>query len=1293
MRITGKILRFAGAVGAMAALAIAGLLASQSRAAGSAPTFVQQVSAHSSEVSSLALTPGATIATGDRLVVVVGVWSSSGATASGVTDAAGNTYTEVLRFAASESTEMSVWTAPITAGGGTRPAITVKASAKADVGAAVSEYAGASTAAGSAAIDQTAHATGTTSAAATVSSGATAPTSAANELAIGLYVDSGFGGSLKAGTGYTQRSNVSGASDIDLLAEDQALGAAGATPGATVATSAKTVWLMATVVLRGAAGSAPTAPAAPTAVSAMPGDASAVVSWTAPSNGGSTITRYTVTPYIGSTAQTPTVVNGSNPPTSVTVTGLTNNTAYTFTVTATNGVGTGPPSQASSAVTPTAAGGGTWGPVMSWPMVAIHSILLYNGKVLQFDGWQQPEPTQVWDPASQTFSTQTAPDSIFCSGMAQLPDGRILVVGGYGALSTGKLGIVDTTIFDPATQTWSRVGDMHNPRWYPDLTELADGRYVAISGNSTDAQTWADTPEVYDPTTNQWTVLTGVSTSQVHEEEYPFSYLEPNGDVFTIGPSEDKSFQLNVGARTWTPIGGSSGVVNGSSVMYLPGQILYSGGAADLNSSTPASATTAVINLNNATPQWQQVAPMGHARIYHTLTMLADGTVLAVGGEPTAGQTGPSEVSDGILPSEIWNPTTQTWSPAAPTGATRGYHSTAVLMPDGTVLVGGSGHANPGLAGQDSSQIYSPAYLSQGLRPTITSAPGAASYGSSFTVSTPDAASIKAVNLVSLGSDTHQSDMSQHFVPLSFTRGSGSLTVQAPASGAYAPPAFYMLFLVNSAGVPSVASIIQVGAQPQAPSAPAGVSASPLSGGAAVSWSAPANGSPIQSYTVTPHLGGTALSPTVVNGPNPPTNTIVSGLTNGSSYTFTVTATNATGTGPPSAPSAAVTPTASPAPAAVQHASAHSPGVTSLSATLAGSLGAGNRLVVETGSWSSGGATVKTVTDSAGDTFTELLHGLAGDGTEMTVWSAPVSAGAGASPKITATATAKTDLGIAAVEYAGLSSAAGTAVVDHTADAVGKTSAAQTVSSGATPATAAANELAIGAYADSGFGDTLSPGAGFTSQVNVSPAGDMELVMEDQVLGAGATPAASVSTGASTYWQMATLVLKGGSGAGAMAAQLQSSAQQLAPAGGSAAQAAASPRVGATAAASAQVGAMAAAASPQVGAMAAASSRARATAAASRPVGGRRLRSRAARWARRIASVRSRRAYACVTHADRRSRYCRSLRRAAAITKVDRWRFIYHALLKGLSPSLLCHHIGQEITGIASLSSRWYAGR
>ncbi len=95
-----------------------------------------------------------------------------------------------------------------------------------------------------------------------------------------------------------------------------------------------------------------TAPAAPGSVSATASNQSAAVSWVAPYNGGSTITSYTVTPYIGSAAQTPVTVSGSPPATSTTVTGLTNGTAYTFTVSATNAVGTGPTSPASNAVTP-----------------------------------------------------------------------------------------------------------------------------------------------------------------------------------------------------------------------------------------------------------------------------------------------------------------------------------------------------------------------------------------------------------------------------------------------------------------------------------------------------------------------------------------------------------------------------------------------------------------------------------------------------------------------------------------------------------------------------------------------------------------------------------------------------------------------------------------------------------------------------------------------------------------------------------------------------------------------------
>jgi hypothetical protein len=217
-------------------------------ASAAGPSFVQQVSARG-HAGSLTVTPGSAVTSGDRMVVEVGVWNSSRATASSVTDSAGNSYTELTRFTAADGTELSVWTAPVTAGGGTKPTITAKASSAADIGVAALEYAGLSTAAGTSVLDVQAHATGTTGAAATVGSGATPATTGSGELAIGFYADSGFSDTLTPGSGYTGRVKVAPASDMELLAEDQVVGP-GTTPAATAGTGASTTWLMAALVLK-----------------------------------------------------------------------------------------------------------------------------------------------------------------------------------------------------------------------------------------------------------------------------------------------------------------------------------------------------------------------------------------------------------------------------------------------------------------------------------------------------------------------------------------------------------------------------------------------------------------------------------------------------------------------------------------------------------------------------------------------------------------------------------------------------------------------------------------------------------------------------------------------------------------------------------------------------------------------------------------------------------------------------------------------------------------------------------
>jgi hypothetical protein len=263
-----------------------------------------------------------------------------------------------------------------------------------------------------------------------------------------------------------------------------------------------------------------------------------------------------------------------------------------------------------------------------------------------------------------------------------------------------------------------------------------------------------------------------------------------------------------------------------------------------------------------AGPAWQEAAPMKYRRSYHTLTVLPDGKVLATGGQT---RTDGVDETTGVLPAEMWDPDTDTWKTMASSRRPRLYHSSAVLLPDGRVLLAGGGAY--GLAKNErSGEIYSPPYLFKGPRPTVTSAPDTVHYGQSFSVDTPDAARIDKVSLVRMGTVTHNFDMDQRFLNLSMTAGSGSVTINGPANANLAPPGWYMVFLVDDEGVPSMGQIVQIdgNGDTQPPSAPGTLSATTQPDGADLSWGAATDNKAVSEYRV--FRGTTAgFTPTAAN--------------------------------------------------------------------------------------------------------------------------------------------------------------------------------------------------------------------------------------------------------------------------------------------------------------------------------------------------------------------------------------------------------------------------------------------
>ena len=469
------------------------------------------------------------------------------------------------------------------------------------------------------------------------------------------------------------------------------------------------------------------------------------------------------------------------------------------------------------------------------PINPVHVHLLYTGNVLVVSGTgNNPADSlmqaALWNPQAGTITVQSLEYDMFCNGLVGLPDGRVLIAGGTLAYNPSFLGYQRLSTYDPATGLFTDEPSMAHGRWYPTTTMLGNGSVMIYSGYSETGPT-NNTIEIFSESSGLGTPLTTPWTPPL----YPRLHLLPNGNIFYSGSTTPSNI-YNPSTNTWTMgvaatnYGGTR--LYGSSVLlpltpannYDPTVMIFGGG-------NPATATSEIIDLGAATPAWVYGPSMSSPRIEMDATLLPNGKVLLTGGSTNdEDETTAASQRRHVRSRRQYH-------------ECRGHRGLRAVVPHrdladaGRDRVGCRQQSCPGHLPAGDGNLF--ASVSVQLEWQSSNAPDhyqrldhKIGYGSSFTVQTPDAATsnISSVVLMRNGSSTHAFDMDQRYVGLSFTTDTvnGVLNLTSPPNSNIAPPGYYMLFILNSSGVPSLATMVQISSAP-ADVPPTGTITSPAS--------------------------------------------------------------------------------------------------------------------------------------------------------------------------------------------------------------------------------------------------------------------------------------------------------------------------------------------------------------------------------------------------------------------------------------------------------------------------------
>jgi Domain of unknown function (DUF1929) len=375
-------------------------------------------------------------------------------------------------------------------------------------------------------------------------------------------------------------------------------------------------------------------------------------------------------------------------------------------------------------------------------------------------------------------------------------------------------------IFDPIAERYDYVPPMPHKRWYPTVAPLKNGNLIAVSGLDGASEISPGNTDIFNVKTKTW----GPGPFR-YFPTYPALFLTTSGKLFFSGSNygygpatqgrtpglwnlQNDSFQDVPG------LADAEDLETSGSVLLPPAQaqkvmVLGGGGIAE---SAKTTARTAIASLNAKKPSFVPGPNLAQATRYPLSVILPDDNVLVTGGSRYyRGE----HASDNHI-ARIYDPATNKFTKAADPAIGRDYHSEAVLLPDGRVATLGS---NPLFADKDDSitakfeqriEIYSPPYLFDGPRPVISGGPKAVALGGSATFTTSNPENIAKIRLIHPSAATHDIDIQQRSIAVAFTRTANGVHITVPRQRGLVPLGWYMMFIDNGKGVPSVARWVRI---------------------------------------------------------------------------------------------------------------------------------------------------------------------------------------------------------------------------------------------------------------------------------------------------------------------------------------------------------------------------------------------------------------------------------------------------------------------------------------------------